>query len=123
EREDEHRRERGEDVDRRSLVEAERSGSPDRDVADRRYVDREQKGVHWSPEGRAGFNPGAASVRLTYFISQTSNPRWVTTIVIPSTGRLIPGWWRNNTSATRITARRSTYPPSAAAPIAVGPLF
>ena len=61
-------------VDRRGLVEAERAGAPDRDVADRRYVDREQEGVHWSPEGRAGFNPGAASVRLTYFISQTSNP-------------------------------------------------
>ena len=43
-------------------------------MTDRRYVDREQEGVHWSPEGRAGFNPGAASVRLTYFISQTSRP-------------------------------------------------
>src|SRR5262249_5587448 len=90
--EDQHRGDRREDVDRGGLVETERSATPDRDVGDRRDVAREQKGVHWSPEGRAGFKPGAASVRLTYFISQTRRPRCVPTMTKPSVGRSIQGW-------------------------------
>ena len=106
--EQQHRRQRGEDVDRGGLVEAERSRPPVGDVANGRNVYAEQ--AHSSPVGMVprGRKPGAANCKLTYLVSQNSSTRCAPTSVKPNHGNTIHETWRNNTSAPRIKPRRTT---------------